>query len=624
MTTLLGNLPGMAYRCINDENWTMKFVSSGCKDLTGYPAEEVIENRKISYGNLIHPDDRKYVKEEIENRIKKRQSFQLTYRITTPSGQEKWVWEQGVAVFSNGDDVVALEGFITDITQLKNVEANLKKVQNYLYNVVNSMPSILIAIDSEEKVTMWNIEAEKKIGTKENSAIGRKLHELLPYLEEEMEKIMKSIRETKVESTSKTLRNKDGKPRYEEITIFPLKTNGEEGAVIRIDDVTERVKLEEALQQNRKMDAVGKLAGGVAHDFNNMLAGILNSAELLEMKMDPSDKLVKYIRIIKDAGIQAADLTRKLLDFSRKSIPSYKAISIHEAIGKSVELLKKSIDRRIEIEIKFEALNDTIIADSSQIQTVFLNLGINSAHAMPNGGRLTISTSTVELDRSFLDTTTFEVDSGPHILVAVEDTGTGIPAEIMDKIFDPFFTTKKRGEGTGLGLASVYGIVTRHKGAVSVYSEVGRGTVFKIFLPLSEKGIVPEIEAEELLSRGKGTVLLVDDEEVIRNSAQALLEEFGYDVVQAGNGREALKIYRENPEAIDLVLLDMMMPVMDGKECFQELKKIDPDVKVVFSSGFSENNEIEELTKNGETAFVAKPYLFKDLSKILAETIKNH
>ncbi len=381
-------------------------------------------------------------------------------------------------------------------------------------------------------------------------------------------------------------------------------------------DITPLKRMEAHLHQTQKLESIGKLAGGVAHDFNNMLGGILGAADILLAKaQDPADR--KFLELITQTSERAADLTGKLLAFSRQGKIENVPLDVHQAVQSAVDILERTLDRTVTIRTVLGAANAMVHGDLSQLQNVFLNMGINSAHAMPQGGELTFSTRQVDLDAGACAVLGPELEPGPYIEVRVRDTGTGIEPQHMPHIFDPFFTTKKQGEGTGLGLAAAYGTVREHHGAISVYSEVGHGTEFRIVLPQTAEAEMPPATVPALIV-GQGTVLLVDDEPVIRVTTEAMLRRLGYRVLLANDGTEAIEVFRRHDSEIDLVLLDMIMPGMNGRDCFSRLCQLRPGVRVILSSGFDNTGSLEELTGMGVCAVIRKPYHTAELSQVIA------
>lgn len=385
-------------------------------------------------------------------------------------------------------------------------------------------------------------------------------------------------------------------------------------------DVTEQKRLEDQIRQTQKMEVVGQLAGGVAHDFNNMLTAISGSAELMECRVKGDFEALKLLGNIQKAANRSADLTGQLLTFSRKAQKNEVQVPIDSIILEVVSLLERTVDKKIILETKLVAKNTYVSGDPSLLQNALLNLGVNARDAMPEGGVITFATSNVELDSSYCASSAFTVHPGPYVEISVSDTGTGIPKEIINRVFEPFFTTKEVGKGTGLGLAAVYGTITDHHGSINIYSEPGLGTVFKLYLPLSGENIVEGAVKEELI-HGSSGILLVDDEELIRDVGQSLLESMGYRVYLAEDGEQALKVYAREKQAISLVILDVVMPVMGGKETLIRLMESDPDVRVLISSGFHQEKTFNDLLKLGAKGILQKPYLRQELCKAVAEAI---
>jgi signal transduction histidine kinase len=371
----------------------------------------------------------------------------------------------------------------------------------------------------------------------------------------------------------------------------------------------ERMKAREDLAQAQKMQAVGQLAGGIAHDFNNQLATILGYAELLQAKMTGNPKFATYAdRVI--AGIsRAADLTSQLLAFAHKGKNINRPVNMHSIILEVAELLERSIDKRIRITLQLKAPSAVVLGDPTQLQNVILNMGLNARDAMPEGGELTFATDVRTVDEPFRTRHSTTVAPGSYVMVSITDTGTGIDAETLKHLFEPFFTTKPRGKGTGMGLAASFGSISEHNGAICVYSEPGKGATFNVYLPLcaeTAENSTPAKAAPAL--PGTPRILIVDDEVLVSEMADELLTTAGCTVRICSNGREAIDLYRTSFNEFDLVLLDMIMPEMNGTETFKQLKAINPAVKVIISSGFSMNNEAQQVLNLGAVSFIQKPY----------------
>jgi signal transduction histidine kinase/ActR/RegA family two-component response regulator len=385
----------------------------------------------------------------------------------------------------------------------------------------------------------------------------------------------------------------------------------------------ERAKVREDLAQAQKMQAIGQLAGGIAHDFNNQLAAILGYAELLQGNLAGNVKLRTYAdRVI--AGInRAADLTRKLLAFAHKGKYIERPVNMHSIIKEVIELLERSIDKRITIDLQLKAPTAVTLGDPTQLQNVILNLGLNGRDAMPEGGTLTFATDIRIVDAPFRTRHSSTVAPGRYLMISVSDTGTGIDHETQKHLFEPFFTTKPMGKGTGMGLAASYGAVTQHNGTITVYSEINRGTIFNVYLPLhseNKETAPPMTDVTQI--PGNPRVLIVDDESMVADMANELLTTMGCTARLCANGREAIELYQTSWKEFDLVLLDMIMPEMNGTDAFKQMKSINPQVKVIISSGYSMNNEAQILLNLGARTFIQKPYTRQTLARAILNTME--
>lgn len=508
-----------------------------------------------------------------------------------------------------------------EIVERKKVEVELRGLRNYLKNIIDSMPSMLVGLDSNGRVTQWNRTAETVTGVSADYAYMKTLAEVLPRVASEQSLIDESIATKEIQRIGKKIHQGESGIKYENITIYPLKANEVTGVVIRVDDVTREHELEMELNHSRKMDAIGQLAGGVAHDFNNMLAGITGAAQLLKNPERKVDKQgLKFVDMIQEASMRASDLTNKLLAFGRKGKVASSTIDINRLVDDTVALLRHSIDKKINIVVHRNVENDHVVGDSSELQNALLNIGINASHAMPQGGELLIEISNVRIDQSYCDLSGFDISPGEFIEIELRDTGYGIPQDNLQNIFEPFFTTKEQGQGVGLGLAAVYGTLKDHQGAITVYSEVGTGTTFQLLLPCSDEPHGTEHYLDEIIS-GSGRILIVDDEEVIRATGKYMLEEMGYEVVLAENGQKAVAFFRNTQDPVDLVIMDMNMPVMNGKEAIAEIRKLDQDCSIIIASGFSRRDQLADLEQYNLIGFLRKPYRANELSSLLATAL---
>ncbi len=385
----------------------------------------------------------------------------------------------------------------------------------------------------------------------------------------------------------------------------------------------EKKQLEAQLLHAQKMEAVGTLAGGVAHDFNNILQAITGYTELLLIKQEQEDPGYQDLQAIKESALRASNLVKQLLVFSRKMESKYEAIQLNEIILEIAKMLERTIPRMIKIEMVLENRLALINADVTQLEQVLMNLGVNARDAMPDGGTITIKTRNAVLDDTFCKTHV-GAKPGEYVRLVVSDTGHGMDKEILNHIFEPFFTTKQRDKGTGLGLATLYGIIKSHGGFIYCYSEPRQGTTFDLYFPVLKTEARPAApqEAEiRNLPRGQETILLVDDEEIILDLGQKILESHGYTTLMATSGEDALKIYEAQRNHIDLVVLDVSMPGMGGYKCLEGLIKINPKVKTIISSGYSATGKVKAALQTGASGFIGKPYMIAEVLHKIRETL---
>jgi PAS domain S-box-containing protein len=417
--------------------------------------------------------------------------------------------------------------------------------------------------------------------------------------------------------------HKDGSVRW--VKNSPVPRYDESERLVAYDgmvaDITERKRLESQLHQAQKMEAVGQLAGGIAHDFNNILSAILGYGSLLQMKIEENDPLRSYVDQIIASSHRAAHLTHSILAFSRKQIINLRPVDLNEIIGRVEKLLVRIIGEDIELKTGMNGADLLITADSGQIEQVLINLCTNARDAMPQGGFLMIETRLMECDELFVKAHPY-AKPGIYAMVSVSDTGIGMDDGTKERIFEPFFTTKEVGKGTGLGLSIVYGIIKQHGGYINVYSESGKGTTFKIYLPILKSGIketelMPSIPA----ARGAETVLMAEDDAAVRTIAREVFEQFGYTVIEARDGEDAVKKFLENKDKVHLVVLDVLMPKKNGKEAYEVIRKIRPDVKVIFTSGYTADILHKKGILEEGINFLSKPISTNDLIRKVREVL---
>jgi two-component system, cell cycle sensor histidine kinase and response regulator CckA len=881
LATLLSNLPGMAYRCKNDKDWTMKFVSGGCEALTGYKAIDLIGVGATTYNSLIHPDDRDRVWNEVQEALGQNLPFRLTYRIRAADGREKWVWEQGVGIYS-GAELEALEGFITDITELKEAERNYRNIfegaiegmyratlqgrslaanpalarilgydsaqelvstitdtthqlwldpneRSHLFELLNEQEivrrfecqfkrkdgtPIWVSVNirkvsgsdeqpgycdgfiediserkriedalrtSEKKfakafqsspvstvlfkpdVTGYRIidvnEAfEQDTGYRRDEVLGRMAgefgiwadpnefdaavrqfrahgrvrdfeahhrtktgdirtvlvsvewidlggtqygittaiditerqrsekelrlaHKAITEAEEQyrnifdgaLEGIYRTSPEGKLLAANSALakmlgyesreqlvstindmahqvwldpndrkpfialleeqgslrnfecqvKRKDGTGIW--VSVKGRKVCGADGRTLYydgfVDDITERkhteaekAKLEEQLRQAQKIESIGRLAGGVAHDFNNLLTVINGYSDFLLERLNATDPLRSHAEEIRKAGERAASLTRQLLAFSRKQVIEPKIMDLNTTIRQSAPMLQRLIGEDIDLETYLDESLGQVLADPDQFYQVIMNLAVNARDAMPDGGTLDIETTNVELDEANTATMHDAVTPGRYVLMSVTDSGHGMDETIRQQIFEPFFTTKEVGKGTGLGLSMVYGIIRQSGGWIEVQSDVGVGTSFKVYLPRIEVSLAPERQISAATEKGSETILLVEDQEAVRSFTKTVLERHGYQVIDASDAEEAIDAAGTYSGEIHLLLTDVVLPGMNGKELSEMLKAFRPTLKVLFTSGYTADAIGNRGVLGPDVTFLHKPFSPEELA----------
>ncbi|MGD9240676.1 MAG: PAS domain S-box protein [Desulfobacterales bacterium] len=482
-------------------------------------------------------------------------------------------------------------------------------------------------IDFNRNLTFFNDPLCKMLGYARDEMTDKNIREFTsPATIEKMDQIYEQVQKTgePIRVTDYDAVGKDGASIALELTAALMRNPDGDPIGFRgvLRDVSERKdaeaekrKLETQVQQAQKMESIGTLAGGIAHDFNNILMGIQGNASLMLLKTKSDSVNFEKLKNIETYVENGTELTKQLLGFARRGKYYAIATDLNEVIDKSASMFGRT---KKEIRIYSDLQTDiwTVEVDRGQIEQALLNLYVNAWQAMPQGGDLYLKTENVILDADFINKKPYKVEAGNHIKITVTDTGSGIDKDTQERIFEPFFTTKEMGRGTGLGLASVYGIIKSHGGYINVYSEAEIGTTFTIYLPASGKK-VPQEKREPIatVSKGSGTILLIDDEEMIIKVGAELLEELGYKVLGARSGQGAIKLYKKNADKIDLVIMDMIMPGMGGGETFDRLKKINPDIKVLLSSGYSINGQASEILERGCDGFIQKPFNLNQLSE---------
>jgi two-component system cell cycle sensor histidine kinase/response regulator CckA len=507
-------------------------------------------------------------------------------------------------------------------------EERLKASERKYRALVESIPDIIFSLAPDGSFHYIGPRWKKILDHEDQEVLGKYFIDFAPPEEHRyLIQVFKEVRDHRqsVENIPLRLRHRDGTYRYFSGSAAPLRDGRGRviGTIGIARDITEQKKLEEQLLQAQKMESIGNLAGGIAHDFNNLLSGILGYASFVKKKMSPRNPLYHSIQNIQRSAEQAADLVKQLLGFARKGKYEVKPVNINTLVQEVARFLKRTLDKRIRLVLDLDPHLKLVEGDETQLQQSLINICLNARDAMPDGGTLSIRTQNHSLGGSSSEKEN-GARGGEWVKITLSDTGLGMSPEVRSKIFEPFFTTKEAGRGTGLGLSMVYGIIHNHGGTIEVESQPGKGSSFTLILPaLPEAKPRPSTDEpkETLAEGGHETVLIVDDEEMIRQLGADILEDAGYTVLTASRGEEGLDLYRSFPGRIDLVLLDVIMPGMGGKETFRALRGLNPALKILLSSGYSTDGGVEEILKEGAVGFIQKPYRDEVLLKKVREVL---
>ncbi len=610
------------------EDGCFLLINPKLAEMFGYSsAEEMISSVTNATELYSNPDDRFRAVNKLNT-----EGFLHAFetQLKNKSGSMMWFRINARRIFQDGQ--VVYEGFIEDISEAKNAQKALElSEEKYRQLVENAYEGIVVAQDGLFK--WFNPSFPSIMGRSEEELRTDKWERFIHPDDQDKvvgrhKKRLKGEGQLPYRYSFKIIRA-DGAERTVEMTVVRIQWEGRPAALCFISDITEKMQaesekesLEQQLRQSQKMEALGTLAGGIAHDFNNILAAIIGYSELALEDAQEGMASPQQIGEILKAGMRAKELVDQILTFSRKMEPRLKPINLNRVISQTEALLERTIPKMIKIEHRLADDLWLINADAGQMTQVLMNICTNANDAMPDGGSLIIETDNVTLDEEYAD---HHVDAktGDYVQLTVSDTGCGMDRDTQEHIFDPFFTNKEIGKGTGLGLATVYGIIKNHGGCIMCYSEIAQGTTFKVFLPAirySEPAEVPEAEPVEIAG-GSETILLVDDEAAMRKLSQRILTRHGYKTLLAQSGEEALEIYSKPDGGIDLVVLDVNMPGMGGHNCLPALLKINPEAKVIISSGYSQKIQLKETLLSGAAGFIPKPYKQTEMLKTIREVL---
>ncbi|GAB4346698.1 MAG: hypothetical protein Kow0099_28180 [Candidatus Abyssubacteria bacterium] len=593
------------------QNSRIVFANPALGDILGYSVDELLALSPTQVKDLVHPDDRESVWRRLKERLESGDSpARYEFKAFKKDGTVSWLEMLANRIEYRGEQ--AVQAIFLDITERKRAEQALRESEERYRLHFEHVSDCIYSYDRNYRVTSVSPSVERLLGYKPEELVGRNFAELNVLAPEYFERALADANRVfageRIISTEYEFITKDGKRRLGSVSGAPLMRNGEVVAVVSVArDITERRQLERQLIQAQKMESIGTLAGGIAHDFNNLLGGILGYASFIKTKLDRQNEFFNYVNTIERSATRAAELTGQLLAFARGGKYEARVINLTTVIRDVLEIIGRTFDKSIVIEAHLCESLPTVEADAAQLEQALMNLCVNARDAMPNGGKLIIETDAVTLTDEYLRSHA-DARPGAYVILSVTDTGVGMDSATMQRVFEPFFTTKEEGKGTGLGLAMVYGVIKNHGGYINVYSEPGEGSTFKIYLPVNGTAETQDLLSLDTPLKGNELILVVDDEDSIRSLAKDILESHGYSVMLARDGEEAVKIYKEYRDRIHLTILDMIMPRMGGRETFLKLKSINPAVKTLLSTGYSQNGKAKEILDSGVLGFLQKPY----------------
>jgi PAS domain S-box-containing protein len=593
---------------IDPESADIVDANPGAISFYGWSHEE-LTSKKIANINTLTEDQ---VFQEMERaKTEQRQHFYFQHRLA--SGEIRDVEVYSGPIKLHGKEL--LYSIIHDITFRKKVEEALRESEERYRTVLEANPDPVVVYDIEGNVIYFNPAFTRVFGWTLKERIGKKMDVFVPdEAWPETKAMIDSVLAGESFSSVETRRiTKEGKvlPVSISSAVYRDQENNPMGSVVNLRDISEQKMLQKQLQQSKRMESLGTLAGGIAHDFNNLLMGIQGRNSLMLMDATPSHPYFEHLKGIEDYIQSATDLTKQLLGFAMGGKYEVKPTDLNGLV-KNQSLMFGRTHKEISIHEKFEENLWIVEIDQGQIKQVLLNLYVNAWQAMPGGGNIYVQTENVTVDKNYMKP--FAVKLGNYVKISVIDTGIGMDEDTQQRIFDPFFTTKEKGRGTGLGLASAYGIIKNHGGFINIYSEIGQGTTFNIYLPTSDKKAIEEAELSKDVLKGSETVLLVDDEDIITTVGRSMLEQLGYKTMIVNSGKDAIEIYKKMGKQIAIVILDMIMPEMSGGNTYDKLKAVDPEVKVLLSSGYSVNGQATEILERGCNGFIQKPFNIRSLS----------
>lgn len=633
---LADHISDVIWEC--DLNFKHSFISASIERFQGYSPEEFMA---LTFDQSLSAQSLAYASERLSAEIAEVMRNPQAYRTVTFTAELEYIHKEGYAAWgevtysyriSDDGQVLGLYGVTRDITERKLAQDALRESEERFRMLINALPDIICLKDGAGR---WIIANEYDLNLFELSGVEYRgktdceLAEFSPFYRDAFLNCGDTDEEAwkagGITRKDEIIPRPDGSALIFDVVKIPTwnPDGSRKGLVVLGRDITERRRMQEKLVEAQKMDSIGNLAGGVAHDFNNMLGGIVGYASLLET-LETDARKRTYIEGIMNAAERAGGLTQKLLAFGRRGKNRSSAVSLNEIGGEVIEILRHTIPKTITVTTAFAADARLIDGDPSQLNQVIMNLCVNAKDAMQDGGELYIGTENCIFDRESAERFP-GMHPGAYTAITVRDTGTGIPDEVREHMYEPFYTTKQgsSASGTGLGLSVVYGIVTNHQGFISLETAPGRGSAFTLYFPSSARSAPAERAVQLAVAGGAGAsrILLAEDDDLVRVMLVSMLEALGYNVVATENGRQCVDWYVEHGNSVDLVILDMIMPVLGGAETFAEIRRINPAQRVLLSTGYGRNNDVQRLLDAGAAGMIGKPYRLEELARTVGTVL---
>jgi two-component system, cell cycle sensor histidine kinase and response regulator CckA len=621
---LIASVPGIVWRA-SAKTFHFRFVSKEAENLLGYPIQKWIQEPSF-WKEHVHPEDRERVVRAYQKIIQEKIPQDFEYRGIAADGRKVWLRNIVRIDFEDGvpDELI---GVMVDITKQKQVETEFLRLATA---VEQASESVIIA-DAEGTIEYVNPSFERVSGHARSEALGKNLRFVQGQMQDESfhESLWSTIQKGNVWKGHMINKRPDGRECVEEASITPIRNAANQiiHYVVVKRDVTHERQLEGHFHQAQKMEAVGQLAGGIAHDLNNIIGVVIGYSDLIIRKLQKDDPLRSKVDSIKTAAQKGSQITRQLLAFSRRQLLQPRVIDLNLHLQKMIEMIQRLMGEHIQVTPQYASAEACIKVDPNYLDQVIINLAVNARDAMPQGGSLTLGVAVDSLSSNYLEKRT-DAMPGTYAILSVSDTGVGMTPEVRSHVFEPFFTTKGPGKGTGLGLSTVYGVVKQSNGHIDLESELGQGTTFRVYFPYVTGGqdARPAQGEAPALPRGSETILIVEDEEPLRRMAHEILTDQGYTIFCAANGDEAVRFCQSQAVKVDLLFTDIVMPKMGGVETADRLMKINPKLNVLFTSGhasgYAQDPVFHRKIQTGEVHFIPKPYEPMHLIKKVHEVLR--